>query len=151
MASAWLLSAGMADVGSDIDLYVYCDEEPSIAVRQDLARALGHLDWVGCTAFGPGDEWPALEDQPAVDLMYRTPAGIADQLARVLDRHEASVGYSTCFWHTVRESVPFFDRAGWFGQLQARANCAYPDGLRAAVMAWRDSSAPACACRPTPG
>jgi hypothetical protein len=34
-----------------------------------------------------------------------------------------------------RESVPLFDRDGWFGQLQARATCAYPDGLRAAIMA----------------
>jgi len=70
-----------------------------------------------------------------VDLMYWTPAWIEQQLARVLDRHEASVGYSTCFWHTVRESLPLFDRDGWFEWLQARANCPYPRGLRTAIVA----------------
>jgi hypothetical protein len=53
----------------------------------------------------------------------------------VLDRYEASVGHSTCFWHAVRQSVPLFDRDGWFERLQARANCGFPDGLRAAIIA----------------
>jgi Nucleotidyltransferase domain len=124
-----------ADLGSDVDLYVYAEEEPSLASRLDLARAFSRPAWVGCTAFGPGDEWPTIGSQPAVDLIYWTPAWIEEQLARVLDRYEASVGYSTCFWHTVRQSVPLFDRDGWFERLQGRANCAFPDGLRVAIIA----------------
>ena len=115
-------ATGSTDAGSEIDLDVYSDEEPSLGLRRDLARALGRPAWVGCKAFGPGDEWPGHENHAAVDLMYWTPAWIEEQLARVLDRHEASVGYSTCFWHTIRTSVPLVDRDGWFGRLQARAS-----------------------------
>ena len=43
--------------------------------------------------------------------MYRTPDWIEERLERVLVRHEASVGYSTCFWHNVLHSTPLFDRS----------------------------------------
>lgn len=141
IASVWAVALGgshstdTADVRSDLDLYVYAEEEPSLSLRSDLARAFNRPAWLGCTAFGPGDEWPAIGSQPAVDLIYWTPAWIEEQLARVLDRYEASVGYTTCFWHTVRHSVPLFDRNDWFERLQRRADRMFPDGLRAAIIA----------------
>jgi hypothetical protein len=53
--------------------------------------------------------------------MYRHARWIEEQLDRVLVRHEASVGYSTCFWYNVLHSNALFDRAGWFEALQRRA------------------------------
>jgi hypothetical protein len=67
--------------------------------------------------------------------MYRSPKWIEDQLDRVLMRHEATIGYTTCFWFNVLHSEPLFDRGGWFKQLRDRANVAYPDELRRAVIA----------------
>ena len=70
-----------------------------------------------------------------VDVMYRAPAWIEAELDRVLVRHEASVGYSTCLWHNVRTSIPLFDRDGWFGRLQDRADRPYPVPLQRAIVA----------------
>jgi hypothetical protein len=56
-------------------------------------------------------------------------------LNRVLLHHSASVGYSTCFWYNVLHSEILFDRGGWFGELQARANVPYPAALKAAIIA----------------
>jgi hypothetical protein len=42
------------------------------------------------------------------------------ELARVLDRHEASLGYSTSLWHNVLTSKPLNDRSGWFAALQVK-------------------------------
>lgn len=70
-----------------------------------------------------------------VDVMFRSTAWIEDQLDRVLNRHQASVGYSTCFWDNVRGSRALFDRAGWFAALQESARIPYPDELRRAIVA----------------
>lgn len=57
------------------------------------------------------------------------------QLDRVLIHHQASVGYSTCFWHTVRDALPLYDPTGWFAALQTKTTCPYPEDLRRAVVA----------------
>jgi Nucleotidyltransferase domain len=128
-------AGGAADGGSDLDLYVYARETPPLPVRAAIARAFGRPAQVGLTFFEPGDEWPATADQPAVDLMYRTPAWIEDQLHRTLTRHEAAVGCSTCLWANVRGSRPLFDRDGWYARLQRFAARPYPEGLRRVIVA----------------
>jgi hypothetical protein len=52
-----------------------------------------------------------------------------------LVRHEASVGYSTCFWHNVLHSVRLYDRDGWYHELQAAARRPYPEPLKHAILA----------------
>ncbi len=127
--------AGAADAASDIDLYVYADPEPSLAARAGVAgdatvRAIGN------TFFEPGDEWTDAASGLGVDVMYRRPAWIEDRLAVVLERHEASVGYSTCFWRNVLDSTPLHDPTGWFAALRARAaDVPYPAALREAIVA----------------
>ncbi len=70
-----------------------------------------------------------------VDVIYRWPDWIEEQIDRLLLRCEASTGYSTCFWHNVLHSDALFDRDGWFTQLQARAHQPYPEALRRAIVA----------------
>ena len=67
--------------------------------------------------------------------MYRHVQWIEEQLDRVLVRHQASVGYSTCFWYNVLHSQALFDRSGWFAELQSRARQAYPGELQRAIIA----------------
>jgi len=67
--------------------------------------------------------------------MFRDVAWIEADLVRVLDRHEAWVGYSTAFWHNVRTSQPLVDPRGWYAALQARASVPYPDALVKAIIA----------------
>ena len=45
-----------------------------------------------------------------------------EQVDRVLVRNEATLGYSTCFWHTVRGSILLEDPRGWFAGLQERCH-----------------------------
>src|SRR5689334_5569429 len=67
--------------------------------------------------------------------MFRDLSWITDQLARVLDRHEASIGYSTAFWFNVKTSRSLFDRNGLFRQLQEKAAQPYPEPLRRNIVA----------------
>jgi hypothetical protein len=82
-----------------------------------------------------GDQSNERSSGVTVDLMFWRRDWMADQLDRVLVRHEASLGYSTAFVHTVLTSAPLFARDGWFADLQQRARAPYPDALRAAIIA----------------
>lgn len=129
------VSAGNDDERSDVDLYVYCPQPPPLAVRVELARAHDPAPELDNQAFGTGDEWTDAATGLAVDLMYWTPSWIEQQLARVLDAHLPTVGYTTCFWRTVLHSQPLADPTGWFAALQATARRPYPEPLRRAIIA----------------
>src|SRR5208282_1288851 len=93
--------AGEADALSDIDLYVYAGAEIPIRQRRAAAGVFADRMEIDNRFWEPGDEWIDRASGRRIDIMYRSPAWIRDQLARVLERHEASLGYSTCFWWNV--------------------------------------------------
>jgi hypothetical protein len=106
-----------------------------MADRVAIATSFAARAEVGNDFWEPGDEWIDAQTGRHVDVMYRTPDWIEEQLERVLVRHEASVGYSTCFWHNVLYSTPLFDRSGWCRDLQATAARPYPEPLKRAIIA----------------
>lgn len=126
--------ASASDSESDIDLYVYVTESLPLAERRRIATESASQSEVDNQFWEPGDEWIDAATGIHVDVMFRSPGWIEDQVDRVLTRHEASVGYSTCFWHNVRVSHALFDRSGWFVELQERASQPYPDELRTAII-----------------
>lgn len=136
VALAGSQATGLADEGSDLDLYVYAEGEIPPDVRRAVAGEFGAgAAEIDNRFWEPGDEWVAAESGLHVDLMYRTPEWIEEQLERVLVRHEASVGYSTCFWYNVLNSRLLHDREEWYGQLRQKADRPYPEPLREAVVA----------------
>jgi hypothetical protein len=124
-----------ADDRSDHDLYVFVPEPPPLAARAAIAAPHDPRPEIGNAFFGPGDEWTDARTGLRLDVVYWESTWIEDQLARVLDRHLPSVGYSTCFWYTVRNALPLVDRDGWFAALQAKAARPYPEPLRRAIVA----------------
>jgi predicted nucleotidyltransferase len=104
--------AGLADEQSDLDLYVYAGAPVATADRAAIATHFATRREVGNAYWEPGDAWIDTQTGRHVDVIYRTPLWIEEQLERVLVRHEASVRYSTCFWHNVLHSTPLFSRSG---------------------------------------
>ncbi len=127
--------SGFSDDDSDIDLYVYSQQEPSQACRTEMARQFGEKASISNEFWEPGDEWIARQSGKVVDIMYRSTAWIEQQFERVLSRHQASVGYSTCFVYNVLHSHILYDRGNWFASLRAKAGQPYPDSLRRAIVA----------------
>lgn len=135
VALAGSQTTGVADAESDLDMYVYSDAPIPVADRARLIRPRAARLELDNQFWEPGDEWVEAASGLGVDLMYRPPTFIEGQLDRVLVAHEASVGYSTAFWHNVLTSRPLFDRHGWFARLQARARQPFPEPLRRAIIA----------------
>ncbi len=125
------------DDRSDVDLEIYTRGDIGLEVRRRIVMAAGapSPDCVGRSYWGAADEWPDAATGLVVDASYFDAAWMSDQLDRILVRHEPSLGYSTCFWHTIRGAAPLHDPDGWLAGLQARADVPYPEALRRNVIA----------------
>ncbi|MBZ5684250.1 MAG: DUF4037 domain-containing protein [Acidobacteriia bacterium] len=133
VALAGSRTSPFADDQSDVDLYVYGRAIVPTSLRTEIARNARRTE-IGNSFWEPGDEWIDAESGIRIDAMFRTIDWTEEQLDRVLQRHEASVGYSTCFWYNVRNSRAMFDRSGWFKALQERAKQPYPEELKRAIV-----------------
>jgi len=61
-----------------------------------------------------------------VDCNYFSAIWMEEQVVRVMETHQPSLGYSTCFCRTVHQSRAFYDPRGWFARLQNRVKQPYP-------------------------
>lgn len=122
----------VVDEHSDIDVYCYTHSEVPLADRRHIVEATGGAQKadMGLAFWGPGDEWIHEGSGNLVDVVYFDAAWMESQVERVTVQHQASLGYSTCFWHTVLSSVVLADPHGWLASLKARAAVPYSDELR---------------------
>jgi hypothetical protein len=124
------------DAASDVDLYVYTRGQVPLDIRAAIIEASGgatRLD-LGQDYWGPSDGWIAAGSGIEIDVVYFGADWMEAELDRVLVRHEPSLGYTTCLWHTVARSLPIRDPRGWFAALQARAQVPYPEALRRRIV-----------------
>lgn len=123
---------GAFDSASDIDLYVYTRGDVPLEARRALVERAGGAREanIGLEYWGPGDEWLHAPTGIEIDIVYFDARWMEEQIGRVVEQHQASLGYSTCFWHTVRQSIVFYDPNGWLAGLQARCQVPYPEPLR---------------------
>ena len=126
---------GTLDHHSDIDLYIYASEVVPLITRQNIVKKLGvsKAD-LNLTFWDLGDEWYDRETGIEVDIIYWDPAWIEAQLEQVVLHHQASLGYTTCFWRTVLNANCLFDRHGWFEKFQEKYNIPYPEQLKQAII-----------------
>lgn len=125
----------VADNLSDFDFYIYISDEISIESRTAIAKEFASRFEINNQFWETGDEWIDTQSGHGIDIMYRTTDWIEQQLDLVLVKHQANVGYTTCFWFNVLHSIPLFDRTRWFEGLLSVAKQAYPNPLRKAIVA----------------
>jgi hypothetical protein len=105
----------------------------AVDVRAGIAREF--WDTIEIVDYwGPGIEYDDRQTGIHVDLVFYNVAWMDAQIARVVHRHEALLGYTPCFWHTVRISHLLFDHSGWFIGLQRQAMVEYPEALINAII-----------------
>ena len=136
IAVAGSLTAEATDADSDIDLYVYTTATIPLADREALVeeRGASRAD-LDLRFWDLGDEWYDRPTGIEVDVIYWDTDWIESTIDRVLVEHQASVGYSTSHWYTIRHSLALYDPHGWFQALQDKAAVPYPEPLRQAVLA----------------
>jgi hypothetical protein len=132
MAGSRGSGTGALDDASDIDLYVYTRGEIPLEDRISIVEQTGGASRsnLNLNYWGPGDEWFNAPTGIEIDIVYFDAVWMEDQISRVVENHQASMGYTTCFWHTIHQSIVFFDPHDWFAKLQQRCQVEYPESLR---------------------
>jgi Domain of unknown function (DUF4037)/Nucleotidyltransferase domain len=125
-------ASGTADIGSDIDLYMYTDGEFSVAEQQAVIEQAGGATRsnLNLPYWGGTNLWIDAATGIIVDAMYFDRAWMQQQVVQVMDEHQAGMGYTTCFCRTVSQSTVLYDPQGWFQALQERTRQPYPEALR---------------------
>jgi hypothetical protein len=125
-----------ADSASDIDLYIFTHEEIPLADRRAIMEASGGATQanMGLTYWGCGDEWYHRPSGIEVDAVYFAKDWMCNQIDQVVFQHRASMGYTTCFWYTLMQSILLHDPHGWLEELQNKCNVPYPEELRNAIV-----------------
>jgi predicted nucleotidyltransferase len=129
-------AVGTANKNSDIDLYVFTTDLISLETREFIMEKRGatRAD-LNLQFWDLGDEWIDLLTGIEVDIIYWDTRWIEDQIDRVLVHQQASMGYTTCHWHTIKYVVPIFDIDGWLSKLITKCQQPYPRALTKAIIA----------------
>jgi predicted nucleotidyltransferase len=123
----------MADPHSDYDIYIYSQETVDVALRENLLRPHAVKLELHRT-FWEDEDALIHKDGLKIEFMYRTHAWTEGEVAAKIDRHEATLGYTTAVLYNIQQSQILFDRSGWFKGLQKRLSQAYPDGLTNSIV-----------------
>lgn len=131
-------ASGAADTGSDIDLYAYTQGEISPAEQAELIERCGGATRtdLGLPYWGGINMWTDATTGIIVDCVYFDAVWMEQQVVRVMEEHQPSMGYSTSFCRTVQQSEVLYDPRGWFQNLQARCNQAYPEALQHNIISY---------------
>jgi len=131
------LSSSVSDTSSDIDLYVYTRAEIPLDIRKEIIMRSGGATETSLNVnyWGLCDEWVDAPTGTEIDISYFEANWMEDQLDRVIHRHQANLGYTTCFWYTIHRSIALKDPRGWFSALQKNCQIDYPEALRQNIIA----------------
>ena len=131
-------ASSTADTESDIDLYIYTDTEVSLAAQSALIEQSGGANRADLNLpyWGGVNIWINAPTGITVDCIYFGAAWMEEQIMRVMELHQPSLGYSTCFCRTMQQSRMLYDPRGWFQALQAHSQQDYPEALRRNIIAY---------------
>lgn len=129
------LAGGSTDEHTDIDLYIFTHTTIPLVERTSIVNSFGASQRdMNLTFWDLGDQWIDKNTGTEIDLIYWDTQWISDEINKVVVKHMASMGYTTCFWRTLKECVILFDRAGWLHELKAKCEKPYPDELLQAIV-----------------
>ncbi|MAZ65999.1 MAG: DUF4037 domain-containing protein [Kangiellaceae bacterium] len=122
-------ATGQNDRTSDYDVYVYLNSAVAPSERQALLEAECCYLEVD-NQFWETEDDGILQDGTPIEFIYRGLDWLAQDLERVVEQGQASVGYTTCIWANLLDCKVLFDRDGRLTQLKNRYNRPYPQMLR---------------------
>lgn len=118
---------------SDVDTYVYITRDISPSERETIIN-IDVINKQAIDFWGASDYFIDAQTGVEVDFMYFRTDFIESELNRPLEQHQANIGYSTAFWHTIKQSLIIYDKDNWFTNLQVKAKQPYPDELVHAII-----------------
>lgn len=123
------------DSNSDVDLYIFTSNIIPLAFRENVVNKMGASKVnLNLNFWDIGDLWIDQKTEIEIDVMFWDQKWIEMQLEQVLVHNQAKLGYTTCFWHTIKHSKILFERKDWFKQLQLKCRQPFSQKLRNAII-----------------
>lgn len=119
-----------ADKSSDIDMYVFVDNDIPVEKRENLIKKFSSKYEAGCDYFGSGDEFFVNGMNQQLDVMYWNRNWFENVVHNVWEKHQPSNGYSTCFLHTLNIFDIIHDTDNWLQGLKDKLKTPYPEELK---------------------
>lgn len=123
-------ASGRKDAYSDIDIDIIINKDIPVGKREVIAKKFSDIMEINNNFWGASDEFILRNSSIQVDIAYFDFQWLKDQLANVLDNCNASLGYTTCFWNNVINSLIVYDKANSFKEFKEKYNIEYPIELK---------------------
>lgn len=122
--------AGTSDNSSDIDIYIFINEEISIEQREKLVKKFSSKYEVGGEYFGAGDEYFVDKINKQLDVMFWNVNWFNSVVENIWIKHYPQNGYTTAFLYTLNNFKVIYDKDNWLKNLQLCIKTEYPEELR---------------------
>lgn len=123
-------SAKTNDKNSDIDIYVFVDEDIPVFERENIIKKISEKYEVGGEYFGSGDEFLEKKSNTIYDIMYWNTKWFENIVDNVWIKHYPSNGYTTAFLYTLDVCEIVYDPTNWLQNLKNKINTDYPNELQ---------------------
>ena len=117
------------DRSSDYDLYIYCRNIPNKDVRKlILGKYFSYIELEN--QFWEVEDNCTLSNGIDLDIIYRNINDFENIIENVVEKHRAGNGYTTCFWHNLKNSKVLYDPHKEFYKIQERFEVPFPKELK---------------------
>ena len=127
-------ASGRKDNYSDIDIDVIVSTDIDLAKRKHIIDKLADSMEVGNDYWGAGDEFVLRNSNVQVDIAYFSLSWLEGQIENILVNNVACTGYTTCFWHNIKNAIIVYDKSGKFTELQEKSKVDYPERLKENIL-----------------
>lgn len=117
------------DEKSDYDLYLYCTAPIDTEVRKMILEKYCSYMEIG-NSFWETEDNCVLNNGIDIDILYRDLNDFTTQVSNVVERFQASNGYTTCMWHNLITCKIIYDSAGRLTNAKERFSVPYPTALK---------------------
>lgn len=118
------------DKDSDYDVYVYVVKDIPVEKRKEITDKFCSYMELNNTFWETEDDGVLSESNIPIELIYRKLDFFDGVLNRTLIKCEADIGYTTCFWANLINSIILYDKAGRLNKLQEKYKLDYPYELK---------------------
>lgn len=126
-------STGASDENSDYDIYVYCAEIPTAETRENLLGKYCSIAEFG-NHYWESEDNTVMNNGVPVDIIYREVDRFGRYIDTVIKGGKAFNGYTTAFWHNIKNSKVLFDKTGTFTKFRDMAQIDFLENLRSAII-----------------
>lgn len=122
--------AKTSDVCSDIDVYIFSNDNIPLEKRNLIIKPISDKYEIGGEYFGSGDEFLLKGLNKQLDIMYWNNKWFETVIYNTWFNYCPQNGYTTCFLFTLKNFDIIYDKNNWLRTLQEEINTPYPKSLK---------------------